>query len=246
MGDSQQRVRYVAVARLSDRLPVATYAAVDSRELPKALLDKKLERVLGSGRVSEHTRLTITDREVGSIHYDTDPVCLYLVVCEPDYVQRTAFKLLGELRSTFSDKFGMDVSSARHMSLSRASRDTLRNLCLKYNDLAGVDKVAAVSVQVDAVKGVMQNNINSVLRNTENIETLLDQTNAMKTEASGFQRTAGRVKQKMWWQNFKLQLLIGGLLVLLVVVILASVFANKNKSPGKPNIPSSPPHNIQP
>lgn len=244
MADSQQRVRYVAVARLSDRLPVATYAAVDSRELPKALLDKKLERVLGSGRVSEHTRLTITDREVGSIHYDTDPVCLYLVVCEPDYVQRTAFKLLGELRTTFSDKFGMDVSTARHMSLSRSARDTLRNLCLKYNDLASVDKVAAVSVQVNEVKGAMQNNINAALRNTENIEHLLDQTNAMKTEASGFQRTAGRVKQKMWWQNFKLQLLIGGLILLLVVVILASVFANKGKGSTVKTTPSGSPHKI--
>ncbi len=226
----------MAVARLSDRNPIATYAAVDTRDLPKALLDKKLDRVLGSGRVSEHTRLTITDKEVGSIHYDTDPVCLYLVVCEPDYVQRTAFKLLAELRQTFVEKFGDDVAGARHMSLSRSARDTLRTLCDKYNDVASVDKVAAVSLQVDAVKGVMQNNINSVMRNTENIEHLLDNTNAMKTEASGFQRTAGRVKQKMWWQNFKLQLLIAALIIVLVlVIVLPNVLKKSSKNSPPPS-----------
>lgn len=237
--NTPERVRYVAVARLADRLPIATYAATDTREMPKAVLDKKLDRVLGSGRVAEHTRLTITDRQVGSIHYDTDPNCLYLVVCEPDYAQRTAFKLLSELRSSFSAKFADDVPAARHSSLSRPARDTLRALCDKYNNVAGVDKVAAISVQVDAVKNTMQDNINSVLRNTENIETLLDQTHAMKNEASGFQRTAGRVKQKMWWQNFKMQLLIAILVVILILVIVVPLVAkNRKKSttmtPGNP------------
>eukprot|EP00171_Calliarthron_tuberculosum_P014299 IDg14299t1 len=237
MGDAAQRVRYVAVARLDDRLPIATYAATDTRDMPKALLDKKLERVLGSGRVSQHTRLTITDREVGSIHYDTDPTCLFLVVCEPDYLQRTAFKLLSELRTVFSDGFADDVPGARHSSLSRPARDTLRALCDKYNNVANVDKVAAISVQVDAVKSTMQDNINTVLRNTENIETLLDQTHAMKNEASGFQRTAGRVKQKMWWQNFKMQLLIGILIIILIIVIVVPIVArnkNSNKQPASP------------
>lgn len=230
MAEVTQRVRYVAVARLADRLPIASYAATDTRDMPKALLDKKLERVLGSGRVSQHTRLTITDREVGSIHYDTDPTCLFLVICEPDYLQRTAFKLLSELRTVFSDKFANNVPGARHSSLSRPSRDTLRALCDKYNNVANVDKVAAISVQLDSVKTTMQDNISTVLRNTENIETLLDQTHAMKSEASGFQRTAGRVKQKMWWQNFKMQLLIALLILILVLVIVVPIVTRKKKN----------------
>lgn len=227
------RVRYVAVARLADRLPIAAFAAGEARSAQKALLDKKLERVLGSGRVSEHTRLTITDREVGSIHYDTDPSCLYLVVCEPDYPQRTAFKFLAEVRTAFSAKFADDVAGARHSSLSRSAKDTLRTLCEKYNSPANVDKVAAVSLQVEEVKGVMQNNIQNVLRNQENIETLLDQTHAMKNEANGFNRTAGRVKDKMWWQNFKMQLVIAALVAILLLIIIVPIATRNNGKAAK-------------
>lgn len=215
------------MARLTDRVPVAEYTVTDTKEMPKTLFDDKLERVLRSGRVGEHTRLTITDREVGSIHYDSDPVCLYLVVCSREYPQRTAFKFLADVRREFEAKFADDVQTARHSSLSRPAREVFRTLAHKYNEVQNVDKVAAVSLQVEEVKGVMQNNIQSVLRNQENIETLLDQTDAMKNEATGFQRSAGRVKEKMWWQNVKLQIIIAVLVILLIIVIVVPLVVGK-------------------
>lgn len=182
--------------------------------------------MLRSGRIGEHTRLTITDREVGAIHYDSDPVCLYLIITARDYQQRTAFKLLAELRREFDARFGNDIQTARRSSLSRAAKDLLRGLCDKYNQIQNVDKVAAVSLQVDEVKGVMQNNIQSVLRNQENIETLLDQTDTMKNEATGFQRSAHRAKDKMWWKNVKLQIIIGVLVIIIIVAIIIAVVSH--------------------
>lgn len=66
------------MARIADRVPVAEYTHVTTAELPKSLFEDKLSRVLASGRIEEHGRLTITDNDVGSIHYDSDPSCLYL------------------------------------------------------------------------------------------------------------------------------------------------------------------------
>lgn len=221
-------IRYVAVARLSDRVPVAEFCAADSRDLPKSLLDDKLERVLRSGRVGEHSRLTITDREVGSIHYDSDPGCLYLVVCSKEYQQRMAFKFLGDVRREFETEFGDDVAAARHSSLSKPARNLLRNLCTQYNSPAGVDKVASVSLQVEAVKGQMNENIQSVLRNTEHVETLVTQSDGMRNEAGHLGRSAGAVKNKMWYQNLKMQVIIVVLLIVLIcVIVLPLVFRKK-------------------
>lgn len=212
-------MRYVAVARLSDKVTVADYTALDSRDIPTKLLEDKRERVLHSGRVGEHSRLTITDKDVGTIHFDSDPDCIYLGICAREYPQRAAFKLLGELKREFEERFGKDVHAARHSSLSRPARELFRAICDKYNAVENVDKVAAVSLQVEEVKGVMQNNIQSVLRNQENIETLLDQTDTMKNQASDFHRTANRAKNKMWWKNAKLQLVI----IILVIAIIAII-----------------------
>jgi hypothetical protein len=73
-----QHVRYLAVARIGDKTSVAEHAFADGADIPKTFFDDKLARVLASGRVEEHGRLTITDKDVGNIHYDSDPACLYL------------------------------------------------------------------------------------------------------------------------------------------------------------------------
>lgn len=71
-------VRYVAVARVPDKVPVASFVPPASTQFTKSHFDTKLAKVLRSGRVEEHRRLTITDNEVGTIHYDSDKACLYL------------------------------------------------------------------------------------------------------------------------------------------------------------------------
>lgn len=176
-GEMLDNVRYVAVARLNDRVSVADYCA--SKELPKELLDMKLEKVLRSDRVREHARLTITDRDAGSIHYDSDPACLYLVVCSKEYQQRMAFKFLGEVRREFEAKHGDSVQTAGQGSLSRPAKSLLRDLCARYNNPAVTDKAASVALQVEAVKGAMNQNVQSVLRNTEHVETLVNQSGGM-------------------------------------------------------------------
>lgn len=176
-------VRFLAVARVADRTLVATHAA-EARGAARTRLEEKARMVLRSGRVVEQRRLTIADAEVGSIHYECDAACLYLgkylfascnssvmltyraraVVTKMDYPQRTAFRMLSELARRFEDSFGAEFATARELSLSRTAGPLLSDLAKRYQDVATVDKVASVSVQVDAVKGVMQNNINAVLK----------------------------------------------------------------------------------
>lgn len=221
-------MHYVAVARLSDKVMIADHMMVDSREISHKLIDDKRERVLHSGRVGQHRRLTITDRDVGTIHYESDPECIYMLMCASDYDQRTAFKLLDEVRRVFTGLFSATViSAARHSGLSATSRDAFVAVCDKYNAPQNVDKVANVALQVNDVKDVMQDNIQSVLRNQDNIETLLDQTDTMKNEANGFQRSANRAKDKMWWKNVKMQIVIVVLVLILLGGIFFAIFRNK-------------------
>lgn len=82
-------------------------------------------------------------------------------------------------------------------------------------------------MQVEGVKSQMNENIQSVLRNQENVETLLSQTDDMRTEANTFNRTAGAVKKKMWYQNLKLQAIIIVLIIILLLVIIVPLVTRK-------------------
>ena len=219
-GESGAHVRYVAVARLADRAPIAEYAAVDSRALPASLFADKLDKVLRSGRVGEHARLTITDHDVGAIHYDADPSLLYLAVTTPAYPQRAAFKLLAASREAFEGAHGDAVGGAKERGLSRPARSVFRGIVDRYGAVAQVDRVAAVGVQVAEVQAVMASNIQSVLRNAENLDTLLDRSDAMRGEANVFQRSSVAVKKNMWWRNTRLTVVVVILLVVLAAVIV--------------------------
>lgn len=64
-------VRFIAVARVADRTIVATHG-------PKIPMERKTSMILASERLEENSRLTINDREVGTIHYESDSATLYL------------------------------------------------------------------------------------------------------------------------------------------------------------------------
>lgn len=232
MQSDSDNIRYVAVCRLHDRVAIAEYCATYASDLPRFRLDEKLRKVLRSDRVTEHKRLTITDREVGSIHYDSDSTCLYMVVCSKEYQQRLAFKFLAEVRQEFGAKFGDEVSTARETSLSRASKELLMRICMTFNTPSKGDNIKSVAVQVEAVKGQMTENIQSVLRNTENVEKLVDQSDSMTNEANTFNKSAMTARKRTWWQNQKISVfLFVGMLLLVAVIVVPIVRSSSSSEP---------------
>lgn len=227
------QVRFLAVARIADKTAVAEHAFVEASSIPKQVLDEKLARVLSSGRMNEHGRLTITDKDVGSIHYDTDPACLYMAITAKEYPQRLAFKLLSELRTEFEESLGNEFNSAKASGLNKKTKQMFSDLAGKYENGGGNDKIQSVSLQVEEVKGAMQANINHVLKNHENLETLLASSSNMRDDANSFQRTAVQAKNRFWWQNVKLMIAIGVALGILVIVIAVPIISKGSSSKGK-------------
>ncbi len=138
-----------------------------------------------------------------------------------------AFSMLAELQKRFEDAFSDTFAVAAEHGLDRKAAPLLAEVAKKYETPEGIDKVSAVAIQVEQVKGVMQQNINSVLSNQDNLDTLLTESTAMAGEASSFSRTANQAKNAMWWKNMKLIIAIIVLFVILIAVVFASVYFNK-------------------
>ena len=91
-----------------------------------------MTRVLGSPQtVEDYPRLTITDREVGTIHYDTSRTCIFLVVTAPDYPQRIAFKCLADLKARFQSSFGEQLHKSAEGGLSKVARQLMTDVLLR-------------------------------------------------------------------------------------------------------------------
>lgn len=69
-------------------------------------------------------------------------------------------------------KVGEKAMSAKERSLDRSCAEFMQRICQKYDDVAEVDKLAAVSKKVDTVKIVMQENVDAALQNCVKLESI--------------------------------------------------------------------------
>jgi vesicle-associated membrane protein 72 len=86
-----------------------------------------------------------------------------------------------------------------------------------------ISKVTRVQQQVSEVKEIMMDNIEKVLDRGEKIELLVDKTENLRFQADNFHRTGRALRRRMWWQNLKMKLMMGGA-VLAIIIVLFCIF----------------------
>ena len=69
-------------------------------------------------------------------------------------------------------KCGDKATTAKDRALDRSCSSLLQKICQKYDNLAEVDKLAAVAKKVDSVKLVMQENVDIALQNCVKLESI--------------------------------------------------------------------------
>lgn len=76
--------------------------------------------------------------------------------------------------------------------------------------------------QVEDVVGVMKNNLNKVIERDAKMSELQARSEAMQMGASQFQLQATQIKRKMWWQNFKMWIIMGIIFIVVILIISAA------------------------
>jgi len=188
---------------------VEAVAAVLQTEPPKA--------TTGGNEISG---FKVVSSESHQIVYgiDGDGRC-FVVITGNDYPNRVAMKLLTDFHKDFVAKFGLMAMSATANSLTKKSTPLMKELCQKYQDLTKVDNAAAVMAKVEAVKITMQDNIATMLANTEKAEDLQSTSESLNEQAAVFKKKGTELKKQMWCKNVKTT----AILVLLVVGVLAVI-----------------------
>ena len=72
--------------------------------------------------------------------------------------------------------------------------------------------------KVSEVKEIMMQNIEKVLDRGEKLELLVDKTENLRYQADQFQKGGKALRNKMWWQNVKMKLMVA-LIVSIVIVV---------------------------
>ena len=114
-----------------------------------------------------------------------------------------------------------DLLIAKDNSYTKKFKDQFCKLCVKYNNVADVDAIAAAKKKVESVKLIMEKNIELTLQNCVKIESMEKATgwvpipflsctlmrswcvDELMKKAEIFKISAVSVKSRMWWKNIK-------------------------------------------
>ena len=228
MAGAGSNVRLATYARLSDGLALATFKS----RAANAATEETAGKVLTSGNLKPNAQLTVTvTPEIGTLHLAAGEMDVVAVIAAPEYPRRSAFKLLDEIRGQVREAgiTAEDVAAATKALSLKSSLPFLRDACIRYDDLAEVDKLTAVGAQVEEVKATMEGNINRMLDNQETVGAIEDKSEAMRAGAQQFQRRSDNVRRMMWWRLVKLKLIFATLVLCILGYIIIPIIVSANK-----------------
>ncbi|KAK4474938.1 hypothetical protein MN116_002043 [Schistosoma mekongi] len=100
----------------------------------------------------------------------------------------------------------------------------LEQFMLQFNSSKGNGSLDQLRSNINTVTAVMQENTRLALQRGDRLNNLVSKTDELAVRANQFQTTATKVARKTWWENFRMKLIIigvvGGILLVIVIIIL--------------------------
>ena len=149
------------------------------------------------------------------------PDLLFIVLANSQYPERYVFELISKIVEENIPTMVNDETR----ELNPSGRQALKELVNKYQDIKNINKISAIQEDVDAIKVDMKKNINAMVKSVEDVDDLQNKSEQLKLESQDYKKNSVELRKITWWQNFKLWLIIGGIVLLLVAIILIIVFA---------------------
>jgi len=80
-------------------------------------------------------------------------------------------------------------------------------------------RMQQTQAQVDAVVDIMKSNVEKVLDRDQHLSELDNRAEALQHGAAQFEQQAGALKNKMWWKNMKMMIIMGVVALILIIIV---------------------------
>ena len=164
-------------------------------------------------------RNKITSKEENYYFMNVKPNYLFIILVNSQYPERYAFELISKIMEENIPTMINDETG----ELNPSGRQALKELVNKYQDIKSINKIAEIQSGVDSLKVDMKKNINKMVESVENVNDLQNKSEQLKLESQDYKKNAVELRKITWWQNFKLWLIIIGVVLVLIGIILAIV-----------------------
>lgn len=107
---------------------------------------------------------------------------------------------------------------------------SMMRLCVKYENPATYDSLYKTTIKVDEVKLIMNDNIKLALENCVKLEHIEEQSEYLMQQAGKFKGDAKKLNCIMWWENIKMKVILGFIILCILAIIIGTIAGTVSNS----------------
>ncbi|KAK2707560.1 vesicle-associated membrane protein 7-like [Artemia franciscana] len=155
-------------------------------------------------------------------HYIVEDKVTYLCITDTDFERSKAFMFLNEIKKRFKISYGSNVYTALPFAMNAEFSRILSSQMRFFSDPKESDKIVKVKEDVDELRNIMVQNIESLTTRGERLELLINKADNLNASSVTFSSTSRHLARSMFWKNIKIWA-FSSLLLLVIIYFIVSM-----------------------
>ena len=217
--DDKTPIKYLLIGDSSTNKIVTEFSSGNAQPKTKKEINQIFNKLCKTPNKKLDERNKITSKNENYYFTFCHPDLIYLVLVNNEYPERYVFELIQKIND---EKIPTMVNDETR-ELNPSGRQALKQLIDVYQDPKNISKIADLQSDVNSIKVDMRKNINKMVESVDDVNQLQEKSAALKFESTEYKQNSVEVRRLTWWQNFKMWIILGGVVLLLIIILICIV-----------------------
>lgn len=204
-------IKYILIGDSGTLKKIAEYSTTNNQKIVSEI-DKIFTKICKTAADKFDERNKITSKSQNYYFITVQPGITFLVLVSDSYPERLVFELIDKINE---EKIPTMINEETK-ELNAQGRQALKNLVDKYQD----NIINTIQNDVNDIKLDMKDNIKKMVDSIEDTSKLEQSAENLREESKSYKDTAAEIRRLTFWQNMKLWIILGGVILLLIGLIL--------------------------
>jgi hypothetical protein len=212
-------IKYLLIGDSSTNKIITEFSSGNAQPKTKKEINQIFNKLCKTPNKKLDERNKITSKNENYYFTFSHPDLIYLVLVNNEYPERYVFELIQKIND---EKIPTMVNDETR-ELNPSGRQALKQLIDVYQDPKNISKIADLQSDVNSIKVDMRKNINKMVESVDDVNQLQEKSAALKLESTEYKQNSVEVRRLTWWQNFKMWIILGGVVLLLLIILICIV-----------------------
>ena len=209
-------IKYLLIGDSSTNKIITEFSSGNAQPKTKKEINQIFNKLCKTPNKKLDERNKITSKNENYYFTFCHPDLIYLILVNNEYPERYVFELIQKV----NDEKIPTMINDDTKELNPSGRQELKKLISEFQDPRNISKIADLQSDVNSVKADMRNNINKMVENVDDVNQLQEKSEALRFESIEYKQNSYDIRRFTFWQNFKLWIILGGVILLLVIILI--------------------------